>query len=44
MKELRDILTFQNVEFDIDTVIMNIVMASAFVWLVYTLQHIPTFG
>ena len=44
MKELKDILTFQNIEFDVDSIIMNIVMAAAFVWLIYTIQHLPTFG
>lgn len=42
MKELKEILELQKI--DIDTIIMNIVMASAFVWMVYTLQHLPSFG
>lgn len=44
MKELKDILTFQKFELDIDKVLINIIMAMIFVWLVYTIQHIPIFG
>ena len=44
MKEIRDILTFEKFELDIDKALINIIMATVFVWLVYTIQHIPCFG
>ena len=44
MKELRNILTFDFFETNIDKILINIVMATIFVWLVYTIQNIPCFG
>ena len=42
MKEIRDILTFA--EIDIDKALINFTMAVTFVWLVYTISHLPCFG
>lgn len=44
MEELRDILSFRGFKIDIDTTLINIIMATVFVWLVYTIQNIPVFG
>lgn len=44
MNELRDILFFRGFKIDIDNALMNIIMATIFVWLVYTIQNVPIFG